>query len=470
MESTISDAIVTKDLRLIEKAIASGAPINTHDKYGSTPLIMATIAQLPSIVTLLLKKGANIEGEDYGGCTALFWAVDFNNIEIATLLLEAGANPNAHSSAGQPILAYPLLRSDQQMGRLLITYGGKLSFARDYINAKLVGHRFELEHKVYICTPKPQYIRVSFEGFFLEFTLGIIRNSLELFIKKREAQRYKNLFPFIKKILPILDNASELRKYRDQERIDHHQFKQEIEVLLKANPIIIPVAYEGHAITFVRYNDRIAQCDRGALSKQRTAVSIYKMSKPENLTLDFLKKIIYESNNGHFLNIQVLAILGLKPDTEIHTESQVTGNCSWANVEASVVCLLAMFLIEQAGSSTLSDKISAREQAMTFVMAWKEWDKDRALSMVIENFRRANKRRRASKASILGAILFQRLDPGNRRDIERAKKIVAILRRPDYRFIISSYANIHCKKNATNEGKRFIKLLKACGENVKYYL
>ncbi len=348
-------------------------------------------------------------------------------------------------------------------------YGGKVSFARDYINAKLIGHRYELEHKVYICSPKPLYIRVSFEGFFLEFTLGIIRDSLELFIRKRASSQYKKLFPHIHKVLDALSTASELRKYRDQESIDHHKFDKEISNLLESNPIIIPVAYQGHAITFVRYNNLVAQCDRGALSKSKTSVSIYNMNKPQNFTFEFLKKIIYESNTGHFINMQVLAVLGLRPTGEIHTESQVTGNCSWANVEASVICLLAMFLMD--GIEDHKEKVAARELAMQFVLAWKEWDKDRALSMLIENFRRANKRRKASKATIMGAILFQRLDPGNRKDVERAKKIVAILRKPDFRFVISGYANIHCKKpSLTKEGQRLIKLLKLCGENISHYL
>jgi hypothetical protein len=469
MDSTISDAITTLDIDQIETAIASGAPINTHDRYGTTPLIMATMAQLPHVIKLLISKRVVIDGTDYMGCTALFWAVEFANIEIAKILLEAGANPNAYTTSGQPILAYPLLRRDQSMGRLLVDYGGKLSFARDYINTKLVGHRFELEHKVYISTPKPEYIRLSFEGFFLEFTLGIIRNSLELFIKKRESSQFKPLFKHVHKILSILDDASLIRKYRDQENIDHNKHLTQINQLLSKDPIIIPVAYEGHAITFVRYKNQVAQCDRGALSKRRSSISIYNMTRPNNLSLDFLRKMVYENNSGHFINMQVLAILGLELIEEIHTESQISGNCSWANVEASVICLLTMFQMDELSED--SSSTYAREMAMKFFLAWREWDKDRSLSMVIENFRRANKARKASKAAVLGAVLFHRLDPGNSRDIARAKKIVPILRKPDYRFIISSYAQIHCKKSkVTEQGKRFIKMLKMCGENIKLYM
>ena len=469
MESPISEAIVTKNLTHIEAVIASGAPINTHDKYGSTPLIMATIAQLPSIIKLLIKKGAVIDEPDYGGCTALFWAVDFNNLEIAEMLLAAKANPNTYSSSGQPVLAYPLLRKNEEMARLLLDHGGKLSFARDYINAKLIGHRYELENKVHICTPKPEYIRVSFEGFFLEFTLSIIRDSLDLFIKSKASVRHRNLYGFVRKILPILNNAAELRKYRDQESVDHHQFTREIDERLDLDPIIIPIAYEGHAITFVRYKDSIAQCDRGALSKKKSSVSIYDMSQPQNYTKDFLRSMIYDSNSGSFINIGVLARLGLKLKDEIPTESQVTGNCSWANVEASVTCLLAMYLMEDVSDPV--GRIVARETAMSFVAAWREWDKSRSLQLIIENFRRANKQRKASKAAILGAVLFQRLDPGNRLDIKRAQQILPILRQPAYRFILSSYALVHCQPGSrSQQGIRFAKMLKQCGEKVDAYL
>ncbi len=79
------------------------------------------------------------------GQTALHWAVNNDNVEISRLLLQFGADPNAYSDNGQPVLFYPLLRHHQELIKLLSDKGANREFAQDYIQAKLLGHRFELK-------------------------------------------------------------------------------------------------------------------------------------------------------------------------------------------------------------------------------------------------------------------------------------------------------------------------------------
>ena len=92
----------------------------------------------------LLAAGADVDMPDLTGRTALHWAVDNANQVLAQVLLEAKANPNRYTVASQPVLSKSILRHDAPMKALLTRFSADTTFANDYINAKLLGHRFEL--------------------------------------------------------------------------------------------------------------------------------------------------------------------------------------------------------------------------------------------------------------------------------------------------------------------------------------
>src|SRR5207302_7756981 len=160
------------------KLIEAGANVNEKDAYGLTPLIEATLKADIEIAEHLLAHGANIDQQDVSGQTALQWAVNRNQKTLCELFLRHKANPNHHSSDGQPLLVNPVLREQKDLMDLLIDNGASVKFAEDFINAKLIGHRFELAGRARILSPKKIFIELSYEGFFLEFTVGMIAKTL----------------------------------------------------------------------------------------------------------------------------------------------------------------------------------------------------------------------------------------------------------------------------------------------------
>src|SRR6185312_11679945 len=160
----------------VSQRIEYGADVNEMDPYGFTPLIEAAIVNSVEIAEILINNGAEIDGPDVTGRTALHWAADNNNVPLCKLLLEHEANPNTYSRGGQSVLVYPLLRKQQTLKKLLYQYGASLNFAQDYINTKLLGHRFHLVGQVDIVDNTDRFIELNLEGFFLECTISIVQN------------------------------------------------------------------------------------------------------------------------------------------------------------------------------------------------------------------------------------------------------------------------------------------------------
>lgn len=111
-----------------------------------TPLLFRQL----SIITIkwppITKNGAKTDPLDVSGQSALHWAIDNDNQELIELLIQhKRADPNLYTDDGQPPLFKPILRKNRLLRDFLIKAGADINFANDYINAKLIGHRFELK-------------------------------------------------------------------------------------------------------------------------------------------------------------------------------------------------------------------------------------------------------------------------------------------------------------------------------------
>lgn len=460
--ASISQEILFGTPEGVAKLIKTGADVNEKDIYGFTPLIEATIKGNFAIAKLLLENGAKIDQEDVGGQTALQWAVNRNNFPLSELFASYNADPNHYSADGQPILVNPLLRHQDNLIKLLIEKGASLEFANDYINAKLIGHRYELRGRADIVNTKGMFIELDFEGFYLEFTVGIILKTLENFVASDVGKRFTAYATVIQKIMRTLKNASTLIQYKYTTE-GPKAFDAVIRELLNKDIAVIPVTYAGHAITFVKYGNLFAKCDRGVKHIVDTVI-VYKVGNPYALNADFLKELMYNSKSDEFINTEVKKILDLEPFTTLPARYQLSGNCSWANVEASVPAM--MFMLMFRGNIEARGEIATlKNSIMNYYDTWVEWDKDRALNECIADFNQSDRVRKASKAAILAAILLQRCKPNNPKEVERAKKILPILTIPEYNYILKSYIKVYCTKAAGRIGEDFTNLLKKCGLN-----
>ncbi len=456
--TSIADQIIHGQVPDLEAYLAQGGAINDIDEYGFTFLIEAAIASNFPAMELLIKAGADVNKQDVTGRTPLHWVIDSNQIDQAKLLLNAGADPNIPNRGGQSPLVFPLLREQWGIKQLLYEYGASLSFALDFINTKFLGHRFEITGTVDIINAKGAFIELDYEGFYLEFTLAAIQHSLSRFGSNYAFRSLRVAFSELNDIIHAFYHANQLIQYQDS-RSRKENFQSDIETLFASSLLILPVAYEGHAVTFVKCGRFFAKCDRGENSLKEGSVNIYWIGNMPMWTTTLLKTLLYQKQNKAFVHQQINQILDLKPIGKIPLSHQKAGNCSWANVEATVptaYVLLQLVTLKKFNEEIFQGMVNA---GMHLYTAWLTWEKDRALEECIQSFYEADPLRKASKAAVLGAVLFQGCRYSSKEDMQRAEKILKILTLQDYKYVLQSYVNVYCEKRLTVSGKNLLQIL-----------
>lgn len=443
--------------------INAGADVNEHDRFGFRPLIQTVICRKPKALQALLAAGADIEQEDFIKRTALQWAADRGELEYCRILLDAGANPNHYSADGQPVLVNPILRQQLLLVELFMQYQANYQFAQDYISAKLIGHRFELTGEADIVSTDGKFIPLSFEGFNLEFTAGLIRRSLHNFINSIPGRKFMQYENKLQKILLALKNAAQLTEFVRHK--DKSPFVSTINNLLDNDLLLLPAAYQGHAITFIRYGDLWAKCDRGVGLIANT-VLVSEIGNPYVANKDLYKKILYERKTDDFVSKGITQELVLKTLISLPTRHQLSGNCSWANMETSVPTMLFLLSYNPQVHKSLKKMTALQKEIYQFYKAWVEWDQNSALDEAIEDFASAGRTRRLSKAIILGGLLVQRCDYRITSNVVRAKKILSILTQSEYTFILDNYCKIFYNPRSGKVGKRVQELFKICGLDI----
>lgn len=454
---TIARDIIQGRMPDFEYYLRQGELLDDIDEYGFTPLIEAAIARQVGIASALIERGVDVNKPDVTGRTALHWAVDNDDVEFTKGLLVAGANPNAYTRAGLSVLVYPVLRGQHEIKHLLYQYGGKLDFALDFIAAKLIGHRFELKGDADVFNGHDAFIEINYEGFILEFTVAVLRDSLMRFTSSYSTRHLRRQFPLLYSIIDGLDVAEELLLLQRQPELSH-EHRARISKLIQAPLLILPAASRGHALCFVRYGQWWAKIDRGENSKKEGTVNIYRMKHPEALTLEFILAFLYKRQPRNYFHQVINKQLGLEPVLNMPLTAQITGNCSWANMQGLVPVAYAM---QQLGAV----HPFSEDEAMEMYHTWVAWDKDRAIDECLQRFYLADKVRRASLAAILGVVLFQTCDAALPHHLARAEKILKILVMPEYKYILDSYLDVYCVKALTKKGNNLLKLLDDVGMN-----
>lgn len=456
---TIANDIISCRMPEFDFYVSQGESLDDIDEYGFTPLIECAITKQPHIAEQLLGRGVDVNKSDVTGRTPLHWAVDNNDLEMSRLLLEKGANPNAYTTAGLSILVYPVLRGQDSLKHLLYQHGAKLDFALDFINGKLLGHRFELTGDVDIVNAQGEFIELDYEGFMLEFTVAVVKDSLRRFTSSYSTRHLRDYFPYLHEIMDGFAVAAELLQLQQQRFLtDKHRAR--LAELVRAPMLILPAASRGHALGFVRYKQWWAKIDRGENSLKEGSVNIYFMTHPEAIDVNFLQEFLYKKQSRRYFHQSINQKLGLKPVLQLPISSQIAGNCSWANIQAIIPVAYALQELDQIPLEQFNPQV-----AITLYDTWLEWDKDRALDDCVHRFYLANPVRKASFASMLAAVLFQACDASNSLHLERAEKILTILTLDDYYYILYSYLEEYCIKRLTRRGNNLLKILDDCGVN-----
>jgi hypothetical protein len=458
---TLADAIIYGTVTDVMHMSRTNDHLNFIDEYGYTPLIETCIMDDIEKAKIILGGNVDINFPDLLGQTALHWAVDNNNLALCALLLEKGADVNAYSIAAMPVLTKPLLREQTELKNLLIAHGAKLMFAQDFIHAKLLGHRFELKGYVDILNAKDAFVEISLEGFILEFTLEALRKSMVDFRYNFSARQWDREFVKLRTIMGALSRASKLVRLQHY-NVDHKKHMDKITPIIEDDPLIIPVAQEGHAMTLIRAGNVLAVCDRATYEDQdpqEDKIKIYYMNKPWKLTDAYVAELIYTRQIMAVFQKTLPVHLGLQEIGSMPLHAQIAGNCSWANIEACIPTLFYMLCMNNPGTSgerLLKDK----NEAMQLYHDWRVWDQQRSLDYFISHFAQASSRRRATIAEILCAVLFESLSADRKADHAHIKKIVPLLQTQEHEYIVNSYITAYCNLQKTSAGENFKKMLK----------
>lgn len=428
----------------VARALARTGEIDVIDEYGYTPLIQTTIVDSIHKAALLLEAGAKVDFPDLTNRTALHWAASNGNRDLSNLLLNHGANPNTYTHAGQPVLVTPLLNKQKALCDLLIRYGADLNFARDFINAKLIGHRFELEGRVDIVDTANTFIEVELEGFYLNFNLEAVTNSLADFRANFGSKHLRKFFKKIDITLSVLYNAIELLKYQHY-LVDVEQHRKKIAKLLDATPLVLPIAFTGHAITLIKYWDWLIRCDRGEFGRKHGTVILYHMQKPTMLTKAFMMDLLYKRQYAEGINTALQDYLGLEQIWTLPLSTQRAGNCSWANVEAVIPALLFLLFLEDENGRRV---VECQHNALALYDEWIEWDKNRALQFCLQTAEETtNRARQAAKAALMAAVMFQACDYNNAKDRYKVRRMLPLLSLPEFSYILQSYFEVFGKEH-----------------------
>lgn len=466
---TLSKQIIFGSVSDVENFIRQGVKLDEIDEYGYTPLIQTAIVDSIEKARIILEAGADVNFTDLTGRSALHWSVDNNNKELSELFLKKGANPNAYTRAGQPVLAMPLLRNQNSIKKLLYQYRADLNFAQDFINGKLLGHRFELEGRVDIVDYQGKFIEIEFEGFYLEFSLAIVTESLIDFKNNFGGKHLRDYFANLQVIIDSIHRAAELIKFQHY-LIDIKEHEKQINPLLKPEPLVIPVAFDGHAIALIKYGNWLIRCDRGEFGRDHGTIIFYRVGEPSLLNTSLIKNLVYKRQGRQFINEGLIDMLKLKQVGVIPLPVQISGNCSWANIEAIVPTLMFLLILEEQKSNKVVEIEEFKKQALYFYDQWLEWDKNRALYFGIQSFYDANPARKASKAAILASILFQTCEYKNPGDREKAEKILPILTLPDYDYILKSYFQVFWPIRDNQQIRNVAEFLDEYGIDMQKYL
>ncbi|OGT47263.1 MAG: hypothetical protein A3E82_06665 [Gammaproteobacteria bacterium RIFCSPHIGHO2_12_FULL_38_11] len=458
---TLADAIIKGTLSDVTREARGNEHLNFIDEYGYTPLIETCIMDDIEKAKAVLECKLDINFPDLIGHTALHWAVDNNNLELCELLLKKGADANSYSIAGMPVLVKPLLREQKELKELLVKHGAKLIFANDFINAKMLGHRFELKGYIDILNAKEEFVEIALEGFILEFTLETLHKSIVDYRYNFAARQWEREFVKLRTIMGALSRASTLIRLQHY-NVDHKKHRDKITPMVEDDPLIVPVAQEGHAMTLIRAGNLLAICDRATYEHQdplKDKVKIYYMNKPWKLTPEYVSELIYVRQIMEVFYKMLPVNLGLQEISSMPLHAQIAGNCSWANIEACIPTLFYMLCMNNPGKS--GERLSKdKSEAMALYHDWQRWDQERSLDYFISNFKQANKKRKATIAEILCAVLFEACSADNKEDHERIKKIVPILKTKGFEYITDSYIKAYYHTQKTDAGENFMKMMR----------
>jgi ankyrin repeat protein len=126
-QESFIEAIKSNDIMIVKALIVAGADINGKDKFGESPLHIASVRGFTDIIPLLIAEGADVNAGDRRHLTPLHAAAWGGHTETAALLIANGAKVDARGDDGVTPLLVSTLSGRNETMELLIDNGADIN-------------------------------------------------------------------------------------------------------------------------------------------------------------------------------------------------------------------------------------------------------------------------------------------------------------------------------------------------------
>jgi uncharacterized protein len=126
LDSTLPEAAMRRDMATVRSLLAQKVDVNAPGKDGTPALHWVVRVDDIDTAKLLIKAGADVKLADRYGVTPIFLASTNGNASMIKLLLDSGADPNTVDPAGETTLMTAAKGGDVESVRVLADAGAKI--------------------------------------------------------------------------------------------------------------------------------------------------------------------------------------------------------------------------------------------------------------------------------------------------------------------------------------------------------
>ena len=137
----LNQAAVDGELDRVKELVSGGADVNSKNRMGMTPLVVAALNNRTAVCEFLIANGADLNAKDGQGRTALYLAVERGNKELIELLVKKGADVNVTTGRGENAFSLAKKKGNAEIVDLLAKNGGtdpvvQLGYEDEYYGAE----------------------------------------------------------------------------------------------------------------------------------------------------------------------------------------------------------------------------------------------------------------------------------------------------------------------------------------------
>lgn len=352
-----------------------------------------------------------------------------------------------------------ILKYDAKLEKMNVKSKSQLAF-----DTKMLGHRFSLKGSV----PVPKELAefgeseglVSLTGNSNLKTALAFAQSIKNYLEHFHTEMPKEYRDIFQTIYQKARQALRCRMVFDGFQYDESREKM-LESLLedcKHDIALIHTGYSRHSVSLVIVEGRLLyRGNKGGCNFGNDVVEQYKITQPEGLTTELLRKLLkedYSEKNKSLIHKEIHQILGLELVDVKKGKLQTVGNCSWASKKCGMRALIHHLVNAR--------NIKIADVAEQLFKSWTYFDRSFALNQYVHDYSDSR-----TLPFVLRRILCTHIDI-NEKDLELGKKCMERLRSlPNFEEGMVEFLIKHWQlgkgKNGVEKQKQFSEFMQQLG-------